>query len=81
MKACKCGQPTEAAIYNQCYDCWWSEDPRNALEVGKTKATPAQIRHMKEALERVWAFLDGSSGDSLNGLRYVVAHALRKEIK
>jgi len=29
MKKCKCGKPTEADRYNYCYDCWWSQDPRN----------------------------------------------------
>lgn len=41
LKKCEnhaeCGQPAEAERYRWCYQCWWTQDPRNEKQVEKDR--------------------------------------------
>jgi len=67
-KLMEVGGPMKA-VTDFCWD--------NGYDAGFS-ARPHEVRIMVEALERIDAFLEGKTGDSLNSIRHEVRRALGK---
>jgi hypothetical protein len=52
---CDCGEHVEADRYDQCYDCWWSDDPRNPKNAERERLLKAFAKALNVEDARGWS--------------------------